>query len=323
VRLLGQAWPNVYNASGARGFFGEGYAFHKPWRKLGLDYAGSGFVAKTTTLEARAGNMPLNAHYGPKALFPDCIVVKPYWGVVLNAVGLSGPGADVLITEWTRKPQLEPWIVSFMSVGKTLRERLDETTVFFEKLRWVSPIPRFAVQVNLSCPNTHVDRSDERELIEEAQKTLDVAERIRRLLKVPVLLKLAPTVSPAAGFIIAKHDTCDALVMGNTVPWGKLPDDIPWKEIFGSTESPLKRYGGGGLSGMPLLPLTCKWLLKAKALGIEKPIIAGGGVLKPEHAVLLIDAGATAIEIGSVSILRPWRVQKIIQRVNQKMAGGP
>jgi dihydroorotate dehydrogenase len=325
MRLLGQLWPNVYNASGARGFFGEGYAFHRPWKKLGLDYAGSGFVAKTTTLEAREGNMPLTSRYAPKELFPACIVVKPFQGVVLNAVGLSGPGADALITRWSHAPMRGPWMVSFMSVAPTVAERLAETAQFFQKLRWrLNQEPRFAVQINLSCPNVNAARIDplhEQELYEEARFTLDAARPIRELMHVPILLKLSPVTSAAVGCAVAAHPNCDAIVMGNTVPWGKLVGDIDWVKIFGSSTSPLKKFGGGGLSGSPLLPLTAAWLRKAKALGISKPVIAGGGVLKPEHAELLLDMGASAIELGSVSILRPWRVRKIIERVNQKMEG--
>jgi len=48
--LRGIEFGNVFNASGARGFFGEGYVYHRLWRPFGLSYDGSTFVAKTTTL---------------------------------------------------------------------------------------------------------------------------------------------------------------------------------------------------------------------------------------------------------------------------------
>jgi hypothetical protein len=137
--LRGQNWPNVYNASGARGFSGEGYPFHKPWRPFGLDYTGSCFVAKTTTLEPRLGNMPLDENLRPRELLPKCIVVKLIQGVVLNAVGLSGPGLSALLARWLASPrQSEPWTVSFMPVAKTALERIEEAAKFFSEVRVLS-----------------------------------------------------------------------------------------------------------------------------------------------------------------------------------------
>ncbi|MFA4931080.1 MAG: hypothetical protein WC570_04425, partial [Patescibacteria group bacterium] len=40
----------ILNASGALGFFGEGYWYHPYLKPLNLDFHGSTFVAKTTTL---------------------------------------------------------------------------------------------------------------------------------------------------------------------------------------------------------------------------------------------------------------------------------
>src|SRR5208282_391343 len=102
--LRGIDFGNVFNASGARGFHGEGYWFHRLWRPFGLDYAGSTFVAKTTTLMPRMGNMPIDESGKPVGMLPDCIVVKPAAGVVLNAVGLSGPGILALTEAWLDHP---------------------------------------------------------------------------------------------------------------------------------------------------------------------------------------------------------------------------
>ncbi len=121
MRLRGHDFGPVLNSSGARGFYGEGYWFHDLWHQLGLDYTGSTFVQKTTTLTARAGNMPLDG-VTPKELLPKCIVVKPFKGVVLNSVGLSGPGAAVILEAWGKAPEAlpaGPKMLSFMSVAAT------------------------------------------------------------------------------------------------------------------------------------------------------------------------------------------------------------
>jgi len=339
MRMRGVEWGRVFNASGARGFRGEGYWFHDLWRHLGLRWEGSTLVTKTTTLLPRAGNMPLNDDQQPKALLPDCIVVKPAAGVVLNAVGLSGPGAAALLSDWSmgvngRRALLESrlqetrarampmhFVISFMSVAADAASRLDELSTFV-KMLWTPlrswqreneadfPPTSVALQLNFSCPNVGLDTSH---LVQEISDALDVTS----VLNIPVMVKISALVPPAVACEIAEKPGCDAIVCSNTIPWGQLPEEIPWAKLFGSTTSPLAKYGGGGLSGRPLLPVVAKWLCVARAMGLEKPVVAGGGVLSRAAADVLVDCGASAIELGSVAILRPWRVAGLIAYLNR------
>jgi len=100
-----------------------------------------------------------------------------------------------------------------------------------------------------------------------------------------------------------------------------LPERIDWWGIFGSSESPLKQYGGGGLSGYPLLSIVAEWISEIRSEGAKIPIIGGGGVLKKSDVNLLWQSGASAIMIGSVSNLRPWRIRGIIKRAQQLYGG--
>ena len=312
-------WPSVFNSSGARGFFGEGYWFHHFWRPFGLSYAGSAFVAKTTTVDPKPGNMPLRINFRPKELVPSCIVVKMTKGVVLNSVGLSGPGASTLIDEWLagHRPKF-PWLISFMAVGKTTMDRHEETSRFLDMLKpflYQMGTMNLGLQINFSCPNVGLVPSI---LIDEIGVTLNNT----RNLGIPVLIKLNPLVGELTAKTILDHPGCDGLVMGNTIPWGKLPDLIDWEGLFGSQVSPLAHIGGGGLSGAPLNPIVCNWIQNARKVGITKPIVASGGILSKQDASNALDAGADAIELGSVSILRPWRVRGIIDYVNMRKPWG-
>ena len=313
--LRGVDWGHVFNASGARGFEGEGYWFHDFLGPLGLRYDGSTFVTKTTTLMPRAGNMPLDEDHQPLFLKPDCIVVKPVAGVVLNAVGLSGPGAKEILARLSVRRDWKRLIVSFMSVETAPSARLSEARSF---LQMFGPFARskgtdnVALQVNFSCPNAGLDPAH---LVDEVTKVLDETKP----LGVATMIKLNALVPPKVACTLAEHEGCDAVVCSNTIPWGQLPDAIDWAGLFGSDTSPLKRYGGGGLSGKPLLPIVEAWVRAAVAAGMSKPVVGGGGVLTIEDAGRLLDAGAAAIELGSVSILRPWRVASIIAHVNTRL----
>ncbi len=73
MRLRGIEFAPIMNASGTRGFFGEGYWYHShpAWRLAGLNFDRCGFVSKTTTFAANEGNMPLNPDFTPQEKYPD------------------------------------------------------------------------------------------------------------------------------------------------------------------------------------------------------------------------------------------------------------
>src|SRR6188768_941428 len=97
MRLRGIEFGHVLDASGARGWFGEGHSFHR-LVPVGLDFRGSTFVAKTTTLASRRGNATMASDgLTPRVAGQRCVKVKWFKGVVLNAFGLPGPGAKALL----------------------------------------------------------------------------------------------------------------------------------------------------------------------------------------------------------------------------------
>jgi len=311
--LRGIDFGKVWGASGVQGFFGEGYRFHSKLGPLRPKFEGMTFVAKTTTLFSRPGNMPLEDDHTPEELFPSCIKVKPFKGVVLNAVGLSGPGARVLLASghWLRRTK--PFFISFMSVAGTPEERASELKQFADIFSaFLSNFPTFrkivGLQINHSCPNVGLHH-DGAELTGEVCKALDIAAR----LEIPLVPKLNVLAPIKSALEISRYPSCDAICVSNTVPWGALPELIDWEGIFGSKESPLAHLGGGGLSGKPLLPIVIDWLNIARRAGLKKPINGGGGILSRRDAGKVFAAGADSISLGSVAILRPWRVRGIIR----------
>lgn len=148
IKLRGINFGSVFLASGALNFWGQGWPFHKPYKLLpGFNFSGATFITKTTTLGKRDGNMPLNKRLQPQEFLPDCIRVYPKKGVVLNAVGLSGPGAKALINSGKWQKIRDPFIISFMAVGDSKEERLEEIKRFSEMLK--EALPAFAAKVAL------------------------------------------------------------------------------------------------------------------------------------------------------------------------------
>lgn len=318
LRLRGIAFRHAFTLPGARGFFGEGYRHHRipPWSWA--DPSGSTCFFKTTTFAPRMGNMPLRGDDGvtPVESVPRCIIVKPFGGHVLNAVGLSGPGAHALLAtrKWQEWP--EPFFLSFMAVGPTPEERRDEWVRYTNLIAASSRSFRskFGIAINLACPNTG---HDVRELVREAGDMLRIGER----LDVPLVVGINLLVSPETAAEISRHPACDAVLQANSVPWGAFPERIPWKKIFGSAESPLSRrgYGAGGYSGPYALPILVQWLHEARFAKFAKPIIAGGGIQSVEDAETVMRVGypvMRGVGLGIVGLVRPWRLQRIIRHVN-------
>ncbi len=307
----------ILNASGVEGFFGEGYWYHKFLRPFGFNFNGCTSVAKTTTLYSRKGNMPFQEDgITPKERMPQCIKVYPFKGIVLNAVGLSGPGAEALFEAGQWQKRKEPFFLSFMSVAPTMFERAVELVSFvgmFEKYLSGFNVS-VGLQLNYSCPNVGLHLE---ELINEVKKGLKVAS----VLNIPLMPKFNITIPIEAVKEISEDSNCDALCVSNTIPWGQLSDKIDWQGLFGTTESPLAHLGGGGLSGKSLLPLVVDWVYRAREIGITKPINAGGGILSPSDVDVLYNAGASSVFIGLMAMLRPWRIAKTIDRAHQLFGG--
>lgn len=311
-------YGRVFCAPGARGFFGEGYPWHRYAKLAGMTWKDTTFVAKTTTLEDRAGNMPLDErdHLTPKEFNPKCIEVKFRSGHVLNAVGLSGPGARWLLDQGRWQARTEPFMISFMTVGATKADRLEELRQFVKLLqkRLSSFRAPVALQINLGCPNTG---HPPEELYAEIEEMLEIAA----VLRIPIVINYNPLVTGEQAFRTAEHPACSALWIANTIPWGT--EGIDWQGIFGSTESPLTKRGlpaPGGLSGPKCLSFTIRAVMEARWAGVKKPIVAGNGVQRPYDVQELLAAGAKGIALGVVGLVRPWRMRKIIATQDRKVS---
>lgn len=62
-------------------------------------------------------------------------------------------------------------------------------------------------------------------------------------------------------------------------------------------EQRVEEMGAGGLSGAPLLNRATQLIRTIHELSPELPIIGVGGIVKPEDAILLKDAGAKLVQV--------------------------
>jgi len=310
MKILDVDFGPVLDGSGLRGFLGEGYPYHRFIKPFGFDLRDSTFVAKTASLTGKVGFLLYGADgLTPLQLYPDCIVIKWRKKIVLNAVGLGNPGLLRLLSDgrWLDWP--EPFMISVMPVFGRSDWRLQEIE---DVGRLLAAYRRqfdasFGIQLNLTCAAAGVCNEC---LIQEAPDMLDILGYL--LPDMPLMPKLSVVTPPELIMPIAAHRNCHAICISNSVPWGSLSDKIDWQSMFIGSKSPLEIYGGGALSGAPLFPLVIEWILRARAIGVKLPINAGGGIMSIDDARALIEAGADSISLGSIALLRPWRVKKIV-----------
>jgi dihydroorotate dehydrogenase len=334
MKLRGIEFGPCWDAPGIRGWMGEGYWHHHlPLVKRWLKMKGSTLVSKTTTMQERippsSGNMPIEREppWSPVEWFPKCIWVNLFDKRTVNAVGLSGPGAEALLGSGLIDRRLDgkPFQISFMSVAKTAQERLTEFRIFVSRLLYhLHRDVDFGLQVNISCPNTGLDPAH---LVEEGVAMLDTALPLT-VKGIPIIVKLNVLAPMDAVKEIAAHPNCDALCVSNALPFGTMSDRIPWTKLF-PKGSPVKRrnpsYGEGGYSGPELLTLTGSFIYRAQVEGVTKPWNAGGGIRRAcdvEYLVRIagLERGRDSIFFASAAMVCPWNVPGIREEAHRLLA---
>ena len=255
----------VLTASGTFGY-GEEIADLVDLEQLG------GIICKTVTRRPREGNPP------PRT----CETVAG----MLNAIGLQNVGIEAFINE--KMPYLRdcgaPVIVNIAG------ESVEEFAFLCRALGEVEGVA--AIELNISCPNVAhgLDFATDPHLAE------DVVARCREAVALPLWVKLSPNVTDIALIArAAEQGGADALCVANT--FVGLAIDIKRRQ-------PRLSNGTGGLSGPAIKPLALRAVWQC-AGAVEVPIIGVGGITTASDAIEFLLAGATAVQVGTATFVRP------------------
>lgn len=268
-------------ASGALAFDGRGWPWEWPlrWFKI-LDPSLFTIVTKSLTLHPRRGNLRWWSPLRAVRLIP---------GGVVNAVGLTNPGIDWWIKKIYPKVQKSSW--SF--VASIAGEKPEEFVTMAEKLKSCTALK--AVEINASCPNT------EGELQKNANAVIETVKRIKTLLSIPLILKLSYT-----------HDYVKIAQSLEGVVEAISINSVPWGVVFPSQSSPLKKWGGGGVSGQRAQPYT--WKMVEELSNKTKIPVIGASVWHYRDLDALFEKGAKAVAFGSIFLKHPWRPTLCVKR---------
>ena len=310
----------VWGMSGFLNFYGQGWPYHRLLNIFGINFKSVTFVSKTVTLLPRIGNMPLKKNLMPVELIPKSVYLNMFKKHAINAVSLSGPGAEEILSSTRLQQRVKPFQLSFMSVAETETGRLSELDGFIKILLHEYPNYRakIGVQLNITCPNTEHDNPE----IKEILKMLDMCDPLVKK-GIAIILKISVEMPIENILTFGEHRNCHGICTSNTVNFGSLPEKINWEKLFPNGSPLLKRNLNinkpGGLSGAPLLPLVVEQIKALRAAGFNKHINGGGGILYKEDVDKIIEAGADSISIGSVAFLNPLAIPGILKRAKKIM----
>ena len=262
----------------ASGTFGYGHEFAAIYD---INCLGT-FSCKGTTREARYGNPVPRIAEAPAGM--------------LNAVGLQNPGVDAVIDE--ELPKLakvfhKPMIanVSGFSVDEYVYtcRRFDAC----EQVGWI--------ELNISCPNVHGGGMS---FGTDPKCASEVVSAVRRAVKKPLIVKLTPNVTDIVTIAKAAEDAgADALSLINTVLAMRF--DL-------KTRKPILANTTGGLSGPAVFPLALRMVYQVSR-AVSVPVVGMGGVSSAEDVLEMLMAGACAVEIGAMNLVKPTICRDIIE----------
>jgi dihydroorotate dehydrogenase (NAD+) catalytic subunit len=270
--------PNpVMVASGTFGYGTEFKAFDV--QRLGA------VVTKTTTMQPRRGNPPQRIAETPSGM--------------LNSIGLQGIGIAALRRDLA--PVYATWKVPVVAsiMGFTTGE-------YAECARRLEGVEGFAgLELNLSCPNP------ERGGIEFGQDpdaAADVLRSVTRQTTLPIIAKLTPNVADPTVIARAVVDSgADALCVGNTLV-GMTMDRRRGRPQIGNVVA--------GLSGPAIKPVALRQVYQI-AGAVNVPIIGCGGVSTAEDAIDYLQAGATAVQVGTATFANPLAPIQVIEGIER------
>jgi dihydroorotate dehydrogenase len=290
VNTFGLEFPNPIGL--AAGYDKDGIGMH------GLACLGFGHIELGTVTQ-----LPQSGNPQPR------IFRLPEDQALINRMGFPNAGAAALLHRLRRGRPKE--IVLGINIGKGRDTPLEEAARdYLSLLRTFYPYGDYLV-VNVSSPNTiGLRRLQAREHLETLLKAL-VKERENlqsaSARAVPLLIKLAPDLDNdelTDAIQVILESGLDGVIATNTTIVREGLQSVSQSEV-------------GGLSGLPLRSRAQEVVAQIDQLTDGKlPIIGVGGIFGPEDARVLLDAGASLIQLYTGLVYRgPGIVKEILERL--------
>ena len=262
----------VVMASGTFGF-GREYNELCPIEKLG------GISSKGLTLHARGGNEGIRIWETPSG--------------IMNSVGLENPGVEGFIQkdlDWVNSLDL----VNLVNVGGHSMED------YIEAVERLNREQLDILELNISCPNVKQGGMNFGVKTDMAQ---EVVRTIRKVCKHKMVVKLSPNAENIVDLAKAcEAEGADGVSLVNT--FLGLAIDIKKRQ-------PVFNNGYAGLSGPAIKPIALR-MVNQVCKAVDIPVMGMGGISTWQDAVEFIMAGATVVQIGTATFMKPDKALDVI-----------
>lgn len=229
---------------------------------------------------------------------------------LINRMGFNNDGVDLIAKRLKERKSSATYNANLIiggNIGKNkVTDNQDAWRDYCTNFIGLEDVVDYFV-VNVSSPNTPGLRELQEK--EALRKIFSELQNINKNNK-PILLKIAPDLETSALddiISLTSEVKIDGLVSSNTTLDRSLLNPM-------NTER-AKIIGPGGLSGQPLLTKSNQVLdYLYKGIGDKLPIIASGGIFKPEDAKAKLAAGASLVQVWTGFIYEgPAIVKNILQ----------
>ena len=199
---------------------------------------------------------------------------------MLNCVGLQNPGVDAFLST-----ELDYMVES--GAGVVVKDKID------------------ALELNFSCPNVKEGCM----VIGSSPKAIEaLVSDLRKRTDLPLWVKLTPNVTSIAETAKgAEAGGADAIVAINTMLG--IAIDI-------RTRRPLLHNNTGGLSGPCVKPVALRMVHDIYD-AVKIPVVGCGGISTYEDALEFMIAGASAVELGTITLVHPSRPTEIVDELEK------
>lgn len=273
TELLGCTMKNpLIGASGTYGF-GEEYApFYDP------EIIG-GISSKGLTLNPQPGNTGIRVHETPSG--------------IMNSIGLENPGVKHFIEEILPEMRKMDTVILANLGGHSVEDYLIAAEMLNE-----ADIDM--IELNISCPNV---ASGGMAFGLHCQDAAAITAKVKEVSRHKILVKLSPNGdNPAELAKACEAAGADGISLVNTFQ-AMAVDVKNRRAVFDNVYA--------GLSGPGIFPIALR-MVRDAARAVKIPVVGMGGIQSAEDVIAMIMVGAQAVEIGTMNLVDPHIVPRLI-----------
>ncbi len=200
-------------------------------------------------------------------------------GGIINAIGLSNPGVEIIKKELNLIKKEIPKVASiygaspddFAYTAKEVEDLVD------------------MIELNVSCP--HAMDGCGAAIGQDPDLTFKIVRAVKNEVSIPVLVKLTPNVTSIIDIALsAEKAECDGITLINSLG--------PGMKIDTETATPILKNKVGGMSGPAIKPIAIRCVYDVSQV-VDVPVMGVGGISDYLDVVEFLYAGASAVQIGT------------------------